>query len=1420
MTVAALVAAALLILGPVRTTVGERFEQMKSEAVTQLERLLDRRITYASVSPSILRYLSVHDLTIHGTSDEPAELLTVQQLRIYYRPLRLIQGRYAEAFSEVRIENTSLTFDTRTRDALAGLIADAVGDGASTPRDLAPLLPDDFAISGRNIRLSIRSDLGQMQMERLFFTTSLADELITLRAQGELGVTDLPGSFPVSRLAGHIEAVGSINAANGDTLLELSFPEIASDLASIRGQVLQVRFSDGVLEARNVQSRDPIDLYVRYVHSDAELYARVLADGYRLSDLVLLHGAYAPYNEYLSLPFRGQATATVTPDTFSFGGSLLTEIHTMRDLPGGELTLRFDGDARGVTIDQLSYVTAAGTARYHGTIGFSPLRPTGELTVENLTYGGIRPLSMTATLHSSGDTVTVEAGRFTYAGSTFSALRGSITLDNHPTADLIVELESSGTSRLEIATEHREDGAIVRARVDARGVVPDRLAEIQRAVVPGLQVPDLSLMPAGIIVDTRVLVDATNGLEVDVPLFYAYDPRRPDDHISFSMTYENGFVEVRELLASYDGYRGRGDFVARVENGGSIRFSSDVVVQDVPYQFTGRFRPDNSLEIRGLHDVDARFFFGERDEIIFRASGDLPLPIIGGEDSRVAFSADGYFFNADDWSVNVKRLVASGIPYATVASSTVSLAGTFVPSGGRLSSVTYVDAFSALHGRGALSWDLAARTGRVDLDLGNTSGESYGIVASYADGTFEAAADVAALPLLRLGVETVRGSLTGSVIVKGPPEAMHGSARFELVDGKFNNDAIELAGEIEVSPGSVRIVNGSGRYARSRLESVDGSLALDDGALALAATLVQGTENGSITIGLAASGAFGALTEISDVEVADFSGSLRVSGIPVRDGQPAEWSFDVSRQDGTTHASGGPDGALAATIRSEGMFRAWVGAPMPLRFEAIGLIERGTIEADLTRVWGDAARLWAIVDSPGFGLTGGTATGSVRIVGPLSDPDFYGTLVAEGATAELEILPDVIGPARMFLVFDEKILTVREASVPAGPGRARVSVEATMDRWLPDQYRVSIATEDDRPVRVTHDFGGVMIDGLASGTIRVDGTLATTNVTGTVVGSAMTITLSEVPDDSLYEEPPNDLVVDLNVRAGRGVEFRWPTSTFPILRGFAGVGESLRIMHESAYQSYSVVGGVSIQGGEVFYFDRSFYIRDGRITFNENELEFDPLLTVNAEIREVADEGPVRIYLVADERPLSEFTPRWRSDPPLSEAAIIGLLGGSMFVGEGGAPIDFSDAVLLTSDVVSQFAIIRGFESSVRDVLQLDLFSIRTQLFQNLLRGVIDQNMHPLDNHMPSLGQYLDNTTLFMGKYLGTDLFMELLVQLRASPPLTTERTSLAGIEIESEFSLEWQTPFFLLEWSFFPRDPTSLFLADNTIRFSWEFSY
>jgi hypothetical protein len=46
------------------------------------------------------------------------------------------------------------------------------------------------------------------------------------------------------------------------------------------------------------------------------------------------------------------------------------------------------------------------------------------------------------------------------------------------------------------------------------------------------------------------------------------------------------------------------------------------------------------------------------------------------------------------------------------------------------------------------------------------------------------------------------------------------------------------------------------------------------------------------------------------------------------------------------------------------------------------------------------------------------------------------------------------------------------------------------------------------------------------------------------------------------------------------------------------------------------------------------------------------------------------------------------------------------------------------------------------------------------------------------------------------------------------------GLQPDLELSIEWATPLFLLTWTWVPQHPESMFLEDNSLSFSWKFSY
>ena len=76
----------------------------------------------------------------------------------------------------------------------------------------------------------------------------------------------------------------------------------------------------------------------------------------------------------------------------------------------------------------------------------------------------------------------------------------------------------------------------------------------------------------------------------------------------------------------------------------------------------------------------------------------------------------------------------------------------------------------------------------------------------------------------------------------------------------------------------------------------------------------------------------------------------------------------------------------------------------------------------------------------------------------------------------------------------------------------------------------------------------------------------------------------------------------------------------------------------------------------------NFFLRSGKIVFNEGSERFEPRVTLLAELRdrdERAPRSPSR--LKTDNAPLSSFKPTLSSDPPMTEAQIAVLMGQNFF---------------------------------------------------------------------------------------------------------------------------------------------------------------
>jgi hypothetical protein len=548
----------------------------------------------------------------------------------------------------------------------------------------------------------------------------------------------------------------------------------------------------------------------------------------------------------------------------------------------------------------------------------------------------------------------------------------------------------------------------------------------------------------------------------------------------------------------------------------------------------------------------------------------------------------------------------------------------------------------------------------------------------------------------------------------------------------------------------------------------------------------------------------------------DFEAVALMTDIDVNGEQSPDWSLTMGGSQGILRFAGGPQDSIHGLISREMRFDIALSSPLPVKGAVAGRIKDNEVEATFPQVEIDFPLLTLLLGDEVFNFLEGTARGELTLSGLITDPDFYGRLDAKGVRVSFYMAPDTTEKFDTQLLFTEKELYFGVVDTRAGLTQISSEGIIIFSHWAPSSYDLSFWSNDPVGLHLIHDFNSVYADGYARGRVRVRGDWYNTWVDGKLQINYCKITLGE---ESSYEPEAEvedfSTAVDMELEAGKAVEFLWPSLTFPVLRTNATRGSKLFIAFDSGSADMSIRGNAALRGGEVFYFDRSFYFKEGTIRFNETQDTFDPIVSFRAEIRE-RDENDedVKIILIVENERLSEFSPRFMSEPSKSDIEIIALLGGPIQDQLEESGFGYS-ALLLSSDIVSQFGILRPFEQSVRYALGLDLFSIRTQVLQNVVFDRLLGIEEPAIVNQPgAVGSYFDNTTIAVGKYIGNDLFLEMLVRFYGGGEL--------GLQTDLLISLEWPTPFFNLVWSISPslEGLEEVLLNKNTLTFSWLYSY
>ncbi|MCL1836154.1 MAG: translocation/assembly module TamB [Treponema sp.] len=1434
-----LVALGALILWPVQQAVYGGLINIRDDLLSRVEGQIGRKIRYSSISPSFLGSFDVRNVRIVGEDELP--VLAMSRFRVVYSLLDLVRGR-TSSIRSVQVESPVIDFVfERDNDLLELFETGGSGREDSLP-PIAEMLPEKLLVRVRNGKFIIQTSDDQFELDAVNINAEITGKRIILdgRWTGGITVARLIGTPVNIQLGMRITGSCGIDFHDGEGIF--SVPAITGDAISVSPISFGFLMQDERINLWKMPDALPLDITVQYGMQERTVDAQVNIRNFMLREYLSFHGGLEKARPVLDIAGSGTASLMRNADgdlgySVSMAGAALAD-------SSSSFEIRAAGDEKKIQIDtfRLSMPGFANTLSFFygdvgfsGAVGLSPIAPSGILSFADFSLSGIENVNADIAVSSGNGEIsffcaTMNMGKVELTA--FSALLqpAENDLGIAVSAYRFTDVESYDSVRLgRLSMEGSLDSA--NRRLEASLMLDSFSAgDLADMALPFTAIPSLPVIFDAMFRDTSITTElffSTDFVHIlyNAPRFvFASGTSRPfmglvslsgtDNRLDLS---EGRFIWGEEALLIA--------CTAEFPDNNDINFSVNANYRDLGYLIRGSIHEGKSVDISGSYGLSvalASSGAGGSYSGFIRADN-FPVPFIG-RPALLSCSAPIRYDSASSWSMNLERFELVNIA-SRVGLAQLRIAGSANQNGISFPVLNYRDSLGTLGGMADVSWtgDYSSIIGAFSI---NEGGETYRAEASYENRHMELSVSGSSMRLDRLfgnlnntvadgdihvgwdsidsfRVEFNLSSVSGRVL----DQEFTASARATLDADEFVITGLDYA--VAGIKGTIPefSVSGAGGTARAgaELKGEIGGRKLE-GSLALSADFRP----------------IRSWLQIGDM-LRSFSGAVNFNGFKYGSMQEAQsFGFAFSRSGGELSLSGGPRNMLRLQMNDDGNFYAGLSSPFPVRGTVVGSVRHNTINARCGDLYVDLGGLFEVLpESPDIFLIGGYANGSVDVRGSLADPEFYGHM--RGTSLRMRIpqfLPHDLRPIPFNVAIEGNEARFGPVSVAVGSGAGTAEGWFRFDRWIPNIFSLDIRVGRENPIPYQFAQGGFTAKGDATGRMKISMENLHIDVSGELVvnNSELGINSDELIMEEgadFYQDIKIPFTVDLAITTGPVVEFLYPSSMFPIIRATPDIGTKMYVTADSMAQQFSLTSDVRIRSGEIFYFERSFYIRSGTMIFRENERYFEPRLTARAEVRDRTDEGPVTISMIVDNAPLFDFTARFESTPSLSQMEIFALMGQ----GITGSQVDDAGVyqrafVSSTVDFFAQFIFIRQLEQMVRNYMRLDMFSVRTQVLQNtifLATGLIDT---PVDRI--GVGNYFDNTTIFGGKYIGQDMFVQGMLTMNYD----ANRTDWGGLTLRPDIGVELRNPLFSIRWDFTPEHPENWYVNDTSITINWGWSF
>lgn len=870
----------------------------------------------------------------------------------------------------------------------------------------------------------------------------------------------------------------------------------------------------------------------------------------------------------------------------------------------------------------------------------------------------------------------------------------------------------------------------------------------------------------------------------------------------------------------------------RYPGGQMIEMEGEVYYEDDVYALNARY------DITREHieaDMDSQVFLqawlNDDDADISLTLDSYPIRYEDETIAAVTAEASGNIAAIDDWEIFIASAEIGGLEYQDQEVQ-LRFNAEADPKRMVIGSLLLDDSFETLQGAGLLEYTfprLLEQGLYLQLQLAGED-ELYTLQASYGKTGFEASVDFKEAQTSRLRLENVRGTASGNAMLKSIDDSLSIEAYISAddlyaadspVEGDLNitiddeNAYLQSEGlrfgDIEVSE-IAGTVSAKDRYASASFRT---SMQIDQKDISFSSTIDMPFPSSKITelrVAQWKETGFELDYIIHDIVTQETPLDAMTGSITYEDER-----FSVTRTEDEDFllTYDMKDGGFTAAFDSE-----------PLSFTADGTFRKGVLSANS----GDlrfSADLINELDIGILDIRSGEAEGSIFVTGTLTDLEYFGEVFVHSITLESKFTKEEIYCDDAYISLAGKEIIFAPFYLRDSQTTAETELSFFIEDIAPTSFDFKLKIPRDQPIGFVQEFGGMRLkySGMVSGEIDISGFFDEIRISGDAYLDSGEISMI----DRVESQQHRVSTIALSLTTGRNLQFVFPNTDIPIIRAFAKDGEKITISANLTKDEYRANGNIGLRGGEIVYFQRNFYIIDGELELTISQNLVDPRISATARIKDFDKNGnKVDIYLSLDKASLENLSPSFSSIPAKTLAEISDILGGNILPSVSSGTTDISSALAvatLATDVIQQVGLISidpisELEKSVRNALNFDLFSIRTQVIQNILLDTIPGEVQSSFISNP-IARYLDNTTVFLGKYITDDMFLQAIIQLTVNDDYTTGLFITDDIGLDLELSYEWENPLYYLTISMQPESfAFSDIVQSLSIGVSWNLTF